>query len=77
MTFIEVTEVDIMVDFGWQCGGAVLCVIVLMRDVILQEIASWGINLARAALYIAEGITVSIISSVVCTILKMRNDYKR
>lgn len=35
-------------------------VVVLMRNVILQEFARWGINLARIALYIGQGITLGV-----------------
>ncbi|KAG0562279.1 hypothetical protein KC19_9G133300 [Ceratodon purpureus] len=40
--------------------AAGFCVVVLMRDVILQEIASWGLNFARIALYIGEYITIGL-----------------
>jgi hypothetical protein len=65
--WFKTTELDVVLNFGWQCGAAVFCVIVLMRDVILQEIATWGINFARVALYAAEGITVSIPSKFIFT----------
>lgn len=56
---------ELMVDRGerpnFYLYAAGFVLVVLMRDVIIQEIARWGINFARIVLYIAEGITMGFV----------------
>ena len=58
--WFKITELDTVLNFGWQCGAAGFCVIVLMRDGFVQEIATWGILFARL-------VTVSILSKLIST----------
>lgn len=54
---------ELIVDRGdppnyWLFAAGFL-VVLLMRDVMVREIALWGINFTRLILYIAEGITIA------------------